>query len=113
MKKFISLSQYPGRTGQYFYTRFFEHYGIDATYEARGTEDLVKSLQYALEEQVSGISISMPFKKKAIEFLDDTTAYVDIYNSCNTILIKDNQLIGYNADAAGVEWACNQIGIVD
>jgi len=32
MKTYISLSSHPGTTGKYFYTKFFEHYGIDAVY---------------------------------------------------------------------------------
>lgn len=113
MKKYISLSEFPGRTGQYFYTRFFKHYGIDAVYEPRGTDNLAKSLHYAIEEQVSGISVSMPFKKQVLRFLNTTSSYVDIYNSCNTILVQDKQFIGYNTDIAGVEWACKQIGDVN
>jgi len=109
MKKFISLSQYPGKTGQYFYTKFFEHYGINATYEPRGTDNLVQSLSYAIEEQVAGISVSMPFKKEVVKYLDDVSAYVDIYNSCNTITVKDKKLVGYNTDIAGIEWACKEI----
>lgn len=111
MKKFISLSAYPGTTGQYFYTQFFQHYGIDATYEPRGTDNLARSLSHALEEQIDGISISMPYKNTVIQYLDDTSGYVNIYQSCNTILIKDKQLKGYNSDIAGVDWACKHIRI--
>lgn len=113
MKKFISLSQYPGKTGQYFYNKFFEHYNIDAVYESRGTENLGQSIVYALEEGVSGISISMPYKKEILGMLDNRTGYVDIYQSCNTVVVDDKKLTGYNADLAGVEWACKQIHDVD
>lgn len=30
--KFISLSQYPGKQGQYFYNSFFKLYNIQANY---------------------------------------------------------------------------------
>jgi len=113
MKKYISLSEYPGRTGQYFYTKFFEHYGIDAVYEPRGTDNLAKSIIYALEENVAGISVSMPFKKEVIRHLDVKTGYVDIYQSANTIVINNKKLIGYNADISGVEWACKNITTSD
>jgi shikimate dehydrogenase len=104
MKKFISLSQYPGKTGEYFYTEFFKHYNIEATYEPRACNDLQACIDQAIQEQVSGISISMPFKQTAISLLDKKTAYVELYNSCNTIKLKDRELIGYNADFAGVEY---------
>lgn len=113
MKKYISLSEYPGRTGQYFYTKFFEHYGIDAVYEPRGTDNLAKSIMHAMEENVAGISISMPYKHEVIKFLDSKTSYVDIYQSCNTLIIEDKKITGHNADIAGVEWACKQISNVE
>jgi shikimate dehydrogenase len=109
MKKFISLSQYPGKTGQYFYTKFFEHYNIDADYEPRATDDLPKSIARALEENIDGISVSMPFKKQVLNYLDKTTAYTEMYQSCNTIIVDDKKLVGYNADISGVEWACKNI----
>ena len=109
MKKYISLSQYPGKTGKYFYTEFFKHYNIDASYEPLACHDIQQSIEKARQEQVSGISISMPFKQTSISLLDKKTAYVELYNSCNTIKIKDNELIGYNADIAGVEYVCKNI----
>lgn len=113
MKKFISLSQYPGKTGQYFYTKFFEHYNIDAVYEPRGTDNLASSLARALEERIDGISVSMPFKHEILKYLDDITGYSNIYQSCNTVVIEDKRLIGYNADIAGVDWACKHIKMTD
>lgn len=109
MKKYISLSQYPGKTGQYFYTEFFKHYNIDAEYEPRACEDIQLSIEQAKQEQVSGISVSMPFKKKVISLLNKQTSYVELYNSCNTIKILDDKLTGYNADIAGVEFVCKNI----
>lgn len=103
MKKFISLSRYPGKTGEYFYTEFFKHYNIEATYEPRICFDLEKSIKEALEENVNGISVSMPFKQRVIRYLDNTNAYVNMYNSCNTIKIDKGQTFGYNTDIAGVE----------
>ena len=109
MKKFISLSQYPGKTGQYFYTEFFKHYNIDATYEPLACHDIEQSINKAIEEGISGISISMPFKKVVIPLLNKQHPYVDIYNSCNTIKITQGITQGYNADFAGVEYVCKEI----
>lgn len=111
MKKFISISKFPGKTGQYFYTKFFNHYNIDAIYEPKGTDNLEQTLEQALSEGVSGISVSMPFKQTVIKHLTKQNAYVQLYNSCNTIKVDKDDIIGYNADIAGVEWACKQIGL--
>lgn len=113
MKKFVSISKYPGSTGKYFYSKFFDYYGIDAVYEPIGTDNLEKTLRILRDENnvmaPAGISVSMPYKHEIIEYLDRQTAYVETYNSCNTVKVVDGQLIGYNADIAGVEWACTHI----
>ena len=109
MKKFISLSQYPGKTGEYFYTEFFKHYNIDASYTPLACSDVEKSIKQAIEEGVSGISISMPFKRYVITLLNKRHPYVDLYNSCNTIKIDEGITHGYNADFAGVESVCKEI----
>jgi shikimate dehydrogenase len=109
MKKYISISQYPGRTGQYFYTEFFKHYNIDAVYEPRSATDLNRAVEQAVLDNVAGISVSMPFKKDVIEYLDKKDYLVDVYNSCNTINMENGQLVGYNCDFAGVEYTVEEI----
>jgi shikimate dehydrogenase len=109
MKKFISLSQYPGKTGLYFYTEFFKHYDIDAIYEPLACNDVEQSIKQAIEDGVSGISVSMPFKRAVIPLLDKKHPYVDLYNSCNTIKIDKGITHGYNADLAGIESVCKEI----
>jgi shikimate 5-dehydrogenase len=109
MKKFISLSKFPGKTGEYFYTEFFKHYNIDATYEPRACTDLEASINQAMEEQVDGISVSMPFKQRVISYITNQHAYSKLYNSCNTIKITQGKTYGYNADLAGVEHVCKYI----
>ena len=109
MKKFISLSQYPGKTGEYFYTEFFKHYNIDASYTPLASNNIEQSIKQAIEDGVSGISISMPFKKAVIPLLNTRHLYVDIYSSCNTIKVDRGVTQGYNADFAGVEHVCKEI----
>lgn len=113
MKKYISLSQYPGKTGQYFYTEFFKYYQIDAVYEPRACDNIEQSITTALEENVSGISVSMPFKQTVIKQLHSRSSSVSLYNSCNTIVNDQGLLSGYNADLAGVEYVCKNIKIDD
>lgn len=109
MKKFISLSQYPGKMGKYFYAEFFKHYNIDATYTPLASSDAEQSIQQAINDGISGISISMPFKRSVISMLDRRHPYVDLYNSCNTIKIEQGKAVGYNTDLAGVEEVCKEI----
>ena len=45
--------------------------------------------------------------------LDKRHPYVDLYNSCNTIKIEKGLTYGYNADFAGIEYACKEIRLGD
>ena len=109
MKKYVSFSRYPGKVGEYFYSKFFEHYGISAVYEPQGTDNLQKSLEKAVMDDVAGISVSMPFKQTVLNLLDKKTSYCELYNSCNTINIENNLLVGYNADYYGMQHVCKDI----
>ena len=114
MKKiFVSLSQYPGTTGKTYYTKFFQKYNLDYTYEPLGTDNLDKSVDEALNQGVSGISISMPFKKDIIRYLDVLDQSVIDHNSCNTMLVENNQLVGYNSDLYGILHVKNYIKSTD
>jgi shikimate dehydrogenase len=113
MKKYISLSQYPGKTGTYFYNKFFKHYSIDAVYEARFCDDIKHYLTKIVDNGVSGISISMPFKQTVIPLLTELDAYTTIYNSCNTITVNGEITRGHNADIFGVEHVCKNINFND
>jgi len=101
MKKFYSISQYPGKTGKYFYSSFFNFYQLDNIYIPLGSENLNDTFSEILNE-ASGISISMPFKQKVISYLNEKDQNVSEYNSCNTVKIDDKKLIGYNCDLEGV-----------
>lgn len=105
MKHYISLSQYPGKQGQYFYTSFFKLHNIDADYTplCATPENLSSKIEEAISSGASGISVSMPFKKAVIDYLDVSDTEVVDYQSCNTIVVNNGKLFGYNADLAGIK----------
>lgn len=111
MKQFISFSKYPSNNGKYFYTNFFKLHGINAEYTPlSATENTIFNLiKTAVNQGVSGISISMPFKQKVLAILDYAETDVIKYNSCNTIVVVDNKLHGYNTDIQGVIKTCSYI----
>jgi shikimate dehydrogenase len=104
MKRFISLSKYPSSNGKYFYTNFFKLYNIEAEYVPLPAtdENFEDQIRAAIDQGVSGISVSMPFKQQASLMLNYCDFSVSNYNSCNTIVIKDKKLYGYNTDIEGV-----------
>lgn len=112
MKTYYSLSQFPGSTGKYYYTYFFNRYNIDAIYSPEGCDPNDFSAVFnRLIQQVStqGISISMPFKSMVIEYCDIHDSSVTIYNSCNTVTKKGYNLFSYNCDLAGVIGLCSKL----
>lgn len=109
--KYISISQYPGTTGQYYYNSFFKLHDIDAIYLplAATPETFNSIIQEHIDGGVSGISISMPYKRTVISTLDIIDHTVSRYASCNTITINDGKLNGYNTDLYGVIESCKSI----
>jgi shikimate dehydrogenase len=113
MKKFISLSKFPGNTGKTFYTNFFKHYNLDYSYDPWGCENLKQSIDVAQNQGVSGISISMPFKQEVLQYLGIKTETVEEFDSCNTILVHNGKLIGYNTDCEGAKHVIKHINKTD
>jgi shikimate dehydrogenase len=107
--KFISLSQYPGRTGEYYYNNMFKLMNIDAEYTAQACNNLEESIEQAVLKGVKGISISMPYKKSVIPRLTGRSSTVSLYSSCNTIVNDSGYLTGYNTDLKGVEHVTKSI----
>lgn len=106
MKNYYSISQYPGSTGKHYFTWFFKHYNIDATYTPIGCDpvDFDTKITYLLNsESTSGISISMPYKKSVMKHCNTLDLTAQLYDMCNTLVVNPNQLIGYNCDIAGVK----------
>jgi shikimate dehydrogenase len=111
MKKFFSISQFPGNTGKYYYESFFEKNNIEASYTPVGTNNIKATFDKILIEQPSGISISMPYKQTVIKLVDNLDESVTKYNSCNTIKFSNNKSLGFNADFFGVIEVCKYIEI--
>jgi len=109
MKHYVSVSQFPGKTGQYYYTKFFEHYNLSADYTPIGISDKLSEFIQQQKTLASGISVSMPFKSRVIDYLDELDISAIEYGSVNTITINNGITRGYNADLAGVEYTCNLI----
>jgi shikimate 5-dehydrogenase len=105
MKKYYSISQYPGKTGSYFYNLFFKKYNIDASYVALGCqpEDFPTLFaQLTNDTDTHGISVSMPYKKAVMDYCSNSDRDAVYYDSCNTITLNDTQSTGHNCDLNGV-----------
>ena len=80
---------------------------IDAIYEKKLVDDhnIKEIITRIKENKIQGINITVPFKKKIIEFVDELSDEAKETQSVNTIYKNDNKLIGHNTDISGFEQA--------
>ena len=80
---------------------------IDAIYDKKKIDE--NELKYIIsqvkDEKISGINVTVPFKKVVIPFLDKLTPEANATQSVNTIYFLDGNTIGHNTDIAGFELA--------
>jgi shikimate dehydrogenase len=50
---------------------------------------------------IVGVNVTIPYKEKVMEFLDEVTEEAALIGAVNTIYIKDGTLIGENTDGRG------------
>ena len=76
---------------------------INATYdkEKLNDEELENWISRFKNNEINGLNITVPFKKKIIPYLDKLSLEAESTQSVNTICLKDNILTGYNTDIDG------------
>ncbi len=97
--KIYALLGYPleHSFGHVFHNSQFERQNKNAVYikiNLHGHE-LPIFFSYVKKFPFCGFSVTMPLKEKILSFLDEDKSNV---NSINTILLKDQKLVGYNTD---------------
>jgi len=101
-KIYCSFSNNPGNNGCEFFNKCFKEKNLNSIYKSFYSDDLEQSIKSAKHLAFSGFAISSPFKIQVINFLDEVTEDVNNIGSCNTVLINNDILIGYNTDVYGV-----------
>ena len=78
---------------------------INATYDKKklDEDELKEIISEVKEEKISGINVTVPFKKAVIPFLDELSIEANETQSVNTIYLNNGKTIGHNTDAAGFE----------
>lgn len=102
-KIYGSFSQSPGNNGCQFFNGAFEKYGIDAIYKSFYSDDIEKTILSVKHLNFSGFALSQPFKLSIVPYLDIVDDSVKNIGSCNTVLIEDGKLRGFNTDWVGAE----------
>lgn len=89
----------------------YSELGIEYKYIAVGTEDLERTVVAFKNLNFRGFGVSMPFKTKVIEYLDETSDEVKTIGACNTVVLSEGKLSGYNTDWRGAIGAMDEVGI--
>ena len=87
------------------HNKWFKTTEIEAVYDKKKIEekDLREIINEVKNEKIDGINVTVPFKKAVIPFLDELTPEARKVQSVNTILKKNNKVVGANTDIYGFE----------
>src|SRR3954470_8318467 len=87
---------------KYFTEKFQDESISDAVFYAFPIPS-INDLPQLLQEHplLKGFSITIPYKRSVIEYLDNPSAAVKEMNACNCVKLKDDKLYGYNTDIVG------------
>lgn len=95
---FGSFSSNPGNNGCIYFNGKFEADNINAIYKSWKITSIENALKAMKTLDIKGVGISMPFKESVISYIDEMDDNVKTIGVCNTIINKNNRLIGYNTD---------------
>jgi shikimate dehydrogenase len=81
----------------------FREQGLDYEYNLKEVppDRLKEAVESLREPDVSGANVTIPHKKKIIEYLDEVTSEACNIGAVNTIIKNKNTLTGTNTDASG------------
>jgi len=105
MSKYIGLIGYPIKhsISPYFQQAALDHYQLDICYELWETSpeklrDIVDNLR---KPQNLGANITVPHKETVLPLLDKVDDLASSIGAVNTIVKRDDRLLGFNTDAYG------------
>lgn len=88
----------------FIHNRAFELTNENAAYLAWDLEDekkLGQTINNVRTLDMYGLNISMPYKQKALEFVDELSKEAQLIGAINTIVNQNGRLVGYNTDGKG------------
>ncbi len=90
------------------HNKVFEDLGIDACYVRYCLKDGAQLREKFLSLGLSGINVTIPHKEAAYEACDEVVGFAKEVKVVNTIVKRDDKLIGYNTDADGFMFAISE-----
>ena len=90
---------------------WFSKMDVQATYERKELklDELENIISDLKNDKISGLNVTVPFKKNIISFIDELSSEAKESQSVNTIYKKGNKILGHNTDIAGFELGLRHI----
>ena len=86
---------------------WIKKYNIPAFYDKKelNLDELSEVIKKVKNEDINGINVTVPYKKKIISLLDELSPEAQSTQSVNTIYLEKNKIKGHNTDIHGFESA--------
>ena len=88
----------------------FAEKNVNAVYLAFAVRGIEKAVASIKSLGIQGVSVTIPFKEQVIPLLDRVDRLALEAGAVNTIVNRDNRLIGYNTDCQGAVEPLKRIG---
>ena len=90
----------------------FAALGLDVRYEAWPIppEDLPAAVERLRDDEMLGISVTVPYKQAVMPLLDEIDPAADAIGSVNTLVKRGRSLVGYNTDKDGFVRSLREAG---
>ena len=87
------------------HNHWFQENNIEAIYDKKKLmHDEIKDIISEVRNgKITGINVTVPFKRDVIPFLDKLSEESMVTQSVNTIYLENNKVIGHNTDIFGFE----------
>jgi shikimate dehydrogenase len=83
-----------------FFEAYFKKHAIEAQFDNYEI-DSIENVSHVFQENLSGLTLTIPYKEEIIPFLDELSDEVKAIGAVNVIQFKGGKKIGHNSDAYG------------
>lgn len=95
----------PGNLGAAVHNTGYAVLGLNFIYLPRTATDAGEAMAAVRTLGIRGCSVSMPFKRVVMAYLDDVDPVAQAIGAVNTVVNDNGRLVGYNTDVDSVRWA--------
>lgn len=77
------------------------HKGVYNIFEIAPADSFEEEMSKLRQKELDGFNVTVPYKEKIIEYLDEIDPYAEKIGAVNTVKCKNGKWIGYNTDGIG------------